>query len=78
MDRVKTALQPSPPPDQAMEELKESKPHVDSEESREKKEPNDDMLIVHYQKDIKLEALARRAHSKNGSLQKKGRQVPPS
>lgn len=39
--------------------------------------PDDEMLLATYQKDIKLEAIARRAPSKNGSRSKKGQQTPP-
>ncbi|XP_039131955.1 uncharacterized protein LOC120268734 [Dioscorea cayenensis subsp. rotundata] len=44
-----------------------------TEDSSSPFEPDDDMPLVHYQKDINLEALARRASTKNKSRSKKGR-----
>lgn len=41
-------------------------------------EPDDDMVLLQYQKDVKLEALARRAPSKSSNQSKKGRKSPTS
>lgn len=44
-----------------------------SEDSGSLPKCDDDMILYHYQEDIKLEALARREPSKNGMKSKKGR-----
>lgn len=49
-----------------------------SEDSGSLPEPEDDMILSHYQKDIKLEVLARRAPTKNKTGLKKGRSIPNS
>lgn len=41
-------------------------------------EAEDDMVISQYQKDIKLEALARRSPSNRGNRPKKGKKSPTS
>lgn len=47
-----------------------------SEDSSSSMEPDDDMLLSHYQKDTKLEALARRAPTKTKTRLKKGDPLP--
>lgn len=61
-----------------MEDLDDYGSVLGSEDSGSLLEPDDDMLFSHYHKDIKLEALARRAPSKNKTRSKKGRSTSTS
>lgn len=61
-----------------MEDLGDTGSMLGSEDSGSPLEPDDDMPLAHYQKDIKLEALARRAPTKNKSQSKKGRSTSTS
>lgn len=47
-----------------------------SDDSGSLPEPDDDMVLCQYQKDIKLEALARREPSKSGTKSKKREKIP--
>lgn len=79
VDRVKLALQASPQCDLQMEDLGDlgdSGLLLGSEDSSSSMEPDDDMLLSHYQKDTKLEALARRAPTKTKTRLKKGDPLP--
>lgn len=51
--------------------------HEDSDDTDSTMEPYDNMVVlIQYQKDIKLEVLTRRDQSKGNSKPKKGRQNP--
>lgn len=51
---------------------------LDSKFSNATMDPDDNMTLSHYQKDIKLDALERRGPSKSSSHSKKGRSPPIS
>lgn len=73
------ALLPAPPTDHQMdnlEDLGDSGSSLGSEDSGASQEQDDDMLLSHFQKDIKLEAFARRAPTKNKTRLKKGKSSP--
>lgn len=56
-----------------LENNEEEMEELSSDDSASPLEPDDDMTLLHYQKDIKLEAIARREPSKNATKKKKGR-----
>lgn len=77
VEKVVTALSSGSTVDQNMEGL--SSPLLsDSEFSNATMDLDNNMTLSHYQKDIKLEALARRGPSKSSSRLKKGRITPIS
>lgn len=73
VDRVKLALHSPRQHDFQMEDGDDEGSLLGSDDPGSPLEPEDDMLLSHYQKDVKLEALARRAPNKNKSCPKKGR-----
>lgn len=77
VNKVRLALLPPPPlKDSKMDDpggSEDGESLLGSEDSGSLFEPEDDMILSHYQKDIKLEALARRAPTKNKARSKKGR-----
>lgn len=65
VNKVKLAFLAPPQPDLQMDDFGDSRSMMASEDSGFLLEQDDNMLLSHYQKDIKLEALARRAPTKN-------------
>lgn len=70
---IKKALQVPSKTDLKMDDLDDSRSMLGSDDSSSHLEPNDGMLLSYYQKDIKLEALAKHAPTINKFLSKKRR-----
>lgn len=73
VDKMVRALMRSPSMDLKM---KEACSLEESDDSNSAMETDDDMVLLQYQKDAKLEAMARRAPNKSSSRSKKGRKSP--
>lgn len=56
--------------------MKEACSLEESDDSNSAMETDDDMVLLQYQKDAKLEAMSRRAPNKSSSQSKKGRKSP--
>lgn len=78
VNNLEMALHVPSKADLQMDDLDDSGSVMGSEDSGSPLEPDDDMLLSHFHKNIKLEALARRAPSKNKSRPKKGRSTSTS
>lgn len=75
VERVVNVLADDPSLDHSLDNHS-SPVHLDSDISDASLEPDNNMTLSHYQKDIKLKALARRGPSKSSSRSKKGKRNP--